>query len=429
MSGETRPNTERRRHPRSELVLAVRFWERESGRLVGSGHSVNVSPGGILVKCTGKCGVSDGAVVDVGLGVLPGDAEEAAVSFSGRVKRVTGSDPPLCGVEVVGDPPAFLRAPQLVGSHRTILAVKEEVLNIAAYDVNVLIRGETGTGKNVVAEAIHRHSRRAHAPFVRVNCPSIPPGLVESELFGHEKGAFTDARMARPGLFRLANEGTLLLDEVSVIPPDIQAKLLQAIEQKAFMPVGGSRVVNVGTRVMATTNEDLQAKMRERLFREDLYHRLNEAPIILPALRDRQSDILLLAEYFLRKYAVEFDKPYRPLDDAMSHVLMAHPWPGNVRELSNCLRYAVLTGTFRPPGENAPADVRPPSSSAPPAQASGSVVVPLRETRERAVAEAERAAIVSALQACRYNKARAASLLGVSYRTLLRKANRYRILD
>ena len=396
-------NTERLRHPRYELALPVRFWDRESGRLVASGHSVNVSSGDILVRCTGACEVSDGAVVDVGLGVLPGDGEEAAVSFPGRVERVTGSDPVLCCVAVVGDPPMFLRVPQLVGSHPAILAVKEEVLKVAPYEVNVLIRGETGTGKRLLAQAIH-------APFVRIHCLSIPSFILEIELFGHEKGAPTDARMARPGLLRLASEGTLLLPEVSALDLDVQAQLLQAIEEKAFTPVGGSKVVSVETRVIATTSEDLQAKMRQGLFRADLYHRLNEAPIHLPPLRDRQSDVVLLAEHFVRKYAAEYGKPYRPLGQEMMSGLLAYPWPGNVQELSYFLRYSLLKGTFRPPREGTRAEAALPPPVGP-------------------RVEVERAVIVSALEASGYNKVRAAKLLGIGYRTLLWKLNQFQIVD
>jgi DNA-binding NtrC family response regulator len=377
----------------------------------------------------GTCELSEGSIVAVSLGGVQQSGSDEAVSFSGRVVRVGGQQRNLVAVEVLGQQPPFLRAPELVGRHPSILAVKDELLKIAHYDINVLIQGETGTGKNVVAEAIHRHSRRADAPFVRVNCPSIPPGLVESELFGHEKGAFTDARTARPGLFRLASRGTLLLDEVSVVPPAVQAKLLQAIEQKAFMPVGGSELVEVGTRIIATTNENLQTRMEQGLFREDLFHRLNEAPIRLPALRDRQSDIALLAEYFLHKYAAEFGKPYQPPDQGTMEMLLVYPWPGNVRELSNCLRYGVVTGTFRPPVEMARAETKGAGASLAGAEDRDAPVAPLREAREHAVAEAERAAIINALKACRYNKSRAASRLGVSYRTLLRKISRYHIAD
>jgi DNA-binding NtrC family response regulator len=219
------------------------------------------------------------------------------------------------------------------------------------------------------------------------------------------------------------------------VQPAVQAKLLQAIEQKAFMPVGGSRLVEVGTRVIAATNEDLQAKMRAGLFREDLYHRLNEAPIRVPPLRERRSDIPVLVEYFLRRFANDSGKPCPDVDDATMARLLAYAWPGNVRELSNCLRYGVLTGTFRVPESGSEPAAASTAASAPlgagaepepdgPAEAQ---VTTLREARESAVEQAERMAIVRALAACHYNRSRAADALGISYRTLLRKISRYRI--
>lgn len=419
--------SERRKHHRSLIELPLQFYERGAAHSLTSARSVNISPGGLLAECVRIDGLSQGKLVDVHVGIPPDLSDETPEPFSCRVVRLERGDQSFCAVEVLGEPPSFLFAPELVGKHASVLEVKRELLNIADYDINVLIQGETGTGKNVLAELIHRYSRRSRFPFIRVNCPSIPASLVESELFGHEKGAFTDARTARPGLFRLANRGTLVLDEISAIPRSLQAKLLQAIEEKKFMPVGGSLAVEVQTRIISITNEDLRKMIRQRLFREDLYHRLNEAPIVLPALRDRKSDIPLLVDYFLRKFAAEFGKEYRPLDSTTLKLFQAYPWPGNVRELANCIQYGLLTGSLRPPAEGSFATPAVEAESRPPDDEGEPPGETMRQAREKAVERAERQAIIHALEASKYNKSRAAARLEVSYRTLLRKMKRYRI--
>jgi DNA-binding NtrC family response regulator len=290
----------------------------------------------------------------------------------------------------------------------------------------VLIQGETGTGKNVVARLLHRYSFRGECAFIRVNCPAIPPSLIESELFGHVKGAFTDARTSRPGLFRLADGGTLVLDEISAIPPELQAKLLQAIEEKRFIPVGGSSAVEVHTRIVSITNQDVREMMRSNEFRPDLYHRINEAPLYLPPLRDRPGDIPLLVEHFLCRFARQFGKEYEPVDAATMELLQSYPWPGNVRELSNCLKYGVLTGSFSPP-EKDDSWREPSAGETQPPPAPEGAVATLKEARERAVERAERATVLKALQAEEQNRTRAAKRLGISRRTLLRKIRQYDI--
>jgi len=418
---------ERRQHPRADIDLPVQLYSQSNGQLLASGRSVDLSPGGLLVECPKTDRLHPGDLVHVHVG-LPGDAEaDPSDRFAARVVRLAEAGATLCAVQVVGRTPPFLFAPELVGKHASIVRVKNELLKVADYDINVLIRGETGTGKNVLATLIHRYSRRSSFPCVRVNCPSIAPSLVESELFGHEKGAFTDARSARPGLFRLAGEGTILLDEISAIPPSIQAKLLQVIEEGRFIPVGGSSPVKTNARIVAITNEDVRALIGAGRFREDLYHRLNVASISLPALRERRSDIPLLVYYFLRRYAAEFGKPYAPLSDALMAQMQAYDWPGNVRELSNCIKYGVLTGEFRLPDTGLPEPFAARPATGEGARQPRTRGLTMKEVRERAVEEAERRAIMDALGANRYNKSRAARELGISYRTLLRKIHRYGI--
>ncbi len=428
MTEDNHEKAERRKFPRAEIELPVRFYERGKSRPLTQGRSVNIGPGGILASCLEIDVFSQGELLDVELRAPTETEPSKSARFRARVQRLHRGESTLCAVEVVGEPPPCLLAPDLVGRHPRMQEVKRRLLAIADRDLNVLIQGETGTGKNVLAELIHRYSSRASQTFVRVNCPSIPASLFESELFGHEKGAFTDARTARPGLFRLASEGTLLLDEISAVPPSTQAKLLQAIEQKRFMPVGSSQEVEVHTRIIAITNEDLRRLMREGDFRQDLYHRLNEAPIYLPPLRDRKRDIPLLVDYFLRRYCAEFGKQYEPLRSETMKLLQSYSWPGNVRELSNCIKYGVLTGSIQPPEEGAEVPSSPQTPAAEEsARPSEPVVESLREARERATERAERRAVVRALEATAYNKSEAADRLGVSYRTLLRKVRRYGI--
>ncbi len=418
-------HTEKRREPRADVELPVQIYEPGGTKMLAAGSTVNLSPGGMLAECFETDQLPPGAMVDIHVGLPSADGVEPEDCFPARVVRVQAGEQRTCAVEVIGRPPPFLFAPELVGKHPSIGRVKADVLKVADYDINVLIQGETGTGKNVLAELIHRYSRRAAYPCLRVNCPSIPPSLVESELFGHEKGAFTDARTSRPGLFRLADEGTIVLDEISSIPTSLQAKLLQAIEQKQFIPVGGSKPVKVKTRIISITNENLEAAIREGRFRADLYHRLNEAPVELPALRDRPSDIPLLVDYFLRRYAAEFGKEYRPAADDLLRRLASCQWPGNVRELSNCVKYGVLTGNFRLPEAGAPEPFTPGAAAGQePDDVRG---LTMKEARDRAVEHAERLAIVEALADNRHNRTRAAKALGVSYRTLLRKIQRYDI--
>ncbi len=230
----------------------------------------------------------------------------------------------------------------IVGSSKEMQAVFDTVMQVAGSRASVLITGESGTGKELIAAAIHEHSPRAQGPFVRLNCAALAETLLESELFGHERGAFTGAMQPREGRFELAHKGTLLLDEVSEVSPRIQAKLLRVLEEEEFERVGGNRTLQVDVRVIATSNRNLEAAMKEGSFREDLYYRLHVVPIELPPLRERSDDVALLATTFLERFARDNGKSVRKITPAALARLAAYRWPGNVRELSNLIQRAVV---------------------------------------------------------------------------------------
>lgn len=231
----------------------------------------------------------------------------------------------------------------IIGESAKMKSVFNVVERIAQSNVTVLVRGETGTGKELVAAAIHKRSKRCDEPFVKLNCAAITDTLIESELFGHEKGAFTDAKEARKGRFELADGGTLFLDEIGDISSSAQVKLLRVLQEREFERVGGSKTVKVNVRLVAATNRNLEAMVKEGIFREDLYYRLNVIPIDLPALRERGDDIILLVNFFLEKSIKNHKKRVLITDDAMK-ILCDYPWPGNVRELENTIERIVLMG-------------------------------------------------------------------------------------
>ncbi len=284
------------------------------------------------------------------------------------------------------------------------------VAQVADSNTTVLINGETGTGKELVARAIHRNSPRLKGPLVQVNCAAIPDTLIESELFGHERGAFTGAIHQRRGRFEEAHGGTIFLDEVGDLSAAAQAKLLRVLQEKQFQPLGSSRVVRVDVRIIAATNRNLDQDIASGRFRADLFYRLNVFPLYLPPLRERGSDILLLADHFVLKYTREMGKPLKKISPAVSDILLAYHWPGNVRELENCIERAILLA----PGETIEPVHLPPS-------------LPLRvkglERKEHgrlnAVVEAqERELITNALRETRGNQTRAAKLLGTTKRII-----------
>jgi DNA-binding NtrC family response regulator len=300
---------------------------------------------------------------------------------------------------------------------------------IAASDASVLVTGESGTGKEVMAKFLHSRSRRSSRAFISVNCAAIPEALLESELFGHEKGSFTGAVARRIGKFEEASGGTLLLDEISEMDARLQAKLLRAIQERQIDRVGGSKPVNVDLRIIATSNRDLDQAVREGSFREDLLFRLNVVNLKIPPLRERPSDIAALAEHFVAKYAKANGIPPRTLSDAARDDLLRAPWPGNVRELENTLHRAVLLSE----GDVIEADaIRMPDGTglrqaagglaAQAAQAADAVA---RSMVGRTVSDVERELILDTLDHCIGNRTHAASILGISIRTLRNKLNQY----
>jgi nitrogen regulation protein NR(I) len=256
------------------------------------------------------------------------------------IRRAVDSNRLMSEPVTLGEPGAARDA--IVGRSAAMQAIYKEVGRIAARPVNVLIRGETGTGKELIARAIYQHSDRANAPFVAINCAAIPETLLESELFGHERGAFTGATAQRIGRFEQANHGTIFLDEIGDITLGTQVKLLRVLQEKTLQRLGGQETIPVDVRVLAATHHDLEAAIRQKLFREDLYYRLNVVGISLPALRQRREDIPELVRYFLAKYGAELGNASPSIHAEAMEFLQSHSWPGNVRELENVIRKALL---------------------------------------------------------------------------------------
>ncbi|RMH38164.1 MAG: sigma-54-dependent Fis family transcriptional regulator [Deltaproteobacteria bacterium] len=307
----------------------------------------------------------------------------------------------------------------MAGTSPQMQTLFELVERAAATRASVLITGESGTGKELVARALHNRSPRRDQPFVAINCSAVPETLLESELFGHVRGAFTDAKESRAGLFVRANGGTLFLDEIGDMPLVTQPKLLRVLQERSVRPVGGDVEVPVDVRVVAATNRDLEAEVGRRAFREDLYYRLNVIHIHVPPLRERASDILLLAERFVRNAAAELGKEVTGISRAAAARLLAYPWPGNVRELQNCLERAVALTRYDevrvedlPPKVALPAAEMPPEPAAPTRE-----LVPLDEVERRYIAHV--------LAAVGGNKKAAARVLGLDRKTLYRKIERY----
>ena len=303
----------------------------------------------------------------------------------------------------------------IIGKSPQIRKVFEIIDSIADSKSSVLITGESGTGKELIARAIHYNSPRKNQPFVAVNCAVLPENLMESELFGHEKGAFTGAIKKTTGKFELAHQGTLLLDEISEIPPALQAKLLRVLQEREFERVGSGETIQVDVRIISTSNQNLPELIQEGKFREDLYFRLNVLPINIPPLRERKEDIIILAEYFLDKYKKENNRDIKGISEKVFQIFMEYHWPGNVRELENYIERAVVTskGELLTP-EDFPKELL----------FKADLITPQFEAG-MTIDEAEKALILKTLETCSGNKTKAAKTLGVSVRTLRNKLNEY----
>jgi two-component system response regulator AtoC len=315
--------------------------------------------------------------------------------------------------------PARVEYPALLDGGPQIRTIRTVIENIADTDATVLIRGESGVGKDLVARAIHLASARRDRPFVKVNCAAIPGELLESELFGHEKGAFTGAHRRKPGQFEYANNGTLYLDEIAELPLGLQAKLLHVLQDFRFTRVGGNGVIEVDARVIAATNRDLEQAMDRGEFREDLYYRLNVVEIRVPPLRERREEIPGLVTAFLARFNAQYGRQKQLAPETLAR-LMEHGWSGNVRELENAVRRMVVLTD----GEQVfAASLGRPRNGQAPAAAAPTVTVTegLRDIARRAAREAERKALVEVLERVHWNRAKASRILRVSYKTLLNK--------
>ena len=314
--------------------------------------------------------------------------------------------------------PVPMPEPPLFDGHPRMRAIRSIIESIADTDTTVLIRGESGVGKDLIARAVHFASARAKGPFVKVNCAAIPQELLESELFGHEKGAFTGAYRRKPGQFEFANRGTIYLDEIGELPLALQAKLLHVLQDFQFSRVGGHAPIDVDARVIAATNRSLEEAMAQGEFREDLYYRLNVVEIQVPPLRERREEIPTLVTYFLHKFNAQYGRQ-KTLSPETIALLTEHPWSGNVRELENIIRRMVVLADGERDFEAQVARVRPVRPAAvPPKQ---SVTESLREIARRGAREAERHALAEVLERVRWNRAEASRILKVSYKTLLNK--------
>lgn len=324
----------------------------------------------------------------------------------------------------------------IIGNSIPMREVYKTIGKVAPSDMTVLIQGESGTGKELIARAIHYNSRRLVKPFVAMNCAAIPKELLESELFGHEKGAFTGATERKPGKFEQANGGTVFLDEIGDMPLDLQAKILRVLQEREITRTGGSQNIAVDVRIVAATNQDLQQLVQQRLFREDLYYRLNVVPINLQPLRERREDILLLVDHFLQKTCAELDIPMKKIEQAALDRLSANSWPGNVRELENVIKRAVILSsdplltiddfpvlTSAGAGGGSGDDISLESLVDRKLRASFANVDKLDsgDLYNMVIEQVERPLIMFLLEKTRWNQVRAASILGINRNTLRKK--------
>jgi DNA-binding NtrC family response regulator len=315
--------------------------------------------------------------------------------------------------------------PEIISEDESIMSIEREIQKVAPTEATVLIQGESGTGKELFARAIHQLSARAKHPFVAVNCAAIPETLIENELFGHEKGAYTGADSRRMGKFELAHRGTLFLDEIGELPLQVQAKILRVLETKIFERIGSVQTQEADVRIVAATNRDLQQAVQRKRFREDLFFRLSVVPVTIPPLRERQGDLRLLALHFLKKFGREFKKENLVLSESAFKLVESYRWPGNVRELQNCMERAVIMCEG--------SEIFPEDLNLAFHQTQTAVEVPegfdlsgsLSEASLRAMVLVEKAKISRALRQTKWNKTKTADALNVGYKTLLSKIKEY----
>lgn len=291
---------------------------------------------------------------------------------------------------------------QVIGESPVMRKILSDVDNIAKSNASVFITGESGTGKEVIANAIHEHSFRCQNPFIKINCAAVPDTLVESEFFGHEKGAFTGAIQKKLGRFELAQGGTLLLDEVTEVPLNLQAKLLRVTQEREFERVGGTKTIKVDVRLISTSNRDMKDAIIKKAFREDLFYRLNVVPIHIPSLRERREDILPLAEYFLERFCLDNKKQKKEISTAAKQLLLAYQWPGNIRELANVIERAVVLDPSAKLTEKY-------------------IHIDVNETPKRLGTKGEERLILETLRKHQDNRKKAAEVLGISVRSLSNK--------
>ena len=308
----------------------------------------------------------------------------------------------------------------IIGRSKKMQDLFELVESVAASEANILIQGENGTGKELIANAIHYNSKRLKGPFIKINCAAIPKDLIESELFGYKKGAFTGAMADKEGLFEMAEGGSLLLDEIGEMPPYLQTKLLRVLQEREYRPIGSDRIVHVDFRLVCATNIDLDMALREGKLREDLYFRINTITLRVPPLRERTEDIPLLCDFFLDKFRQRYQKNVKTIAPAAYHLLIRNRWPGNVRELENAIERGVLVAKG---SEITVADL--PESIREESSPSAEFVIPPHRT----LAEIERMAILQTLQRTNWNKQEAAAILGLYRPTLYSKMKKHEIKD
>ncbi len=323
-------------------------------------------------------------------------------------------------------------APRIIGEDAKLRHVLQQLHRAAATDTTVLLEGESGTGKELFARALHALSPRADNPFVAINCAAIPDNLLETELFGYEKGAFTGAAARKPGRFEMAHRGTLFLDEIGELPLALQAKILRALEERRFERVGGTQSLHVDVRVVAATNRNLKQRVAERQFREDLYFRLSVFPIQIPPLRERSKDVVILARSFVDRFCRDLNKKPIALSAAALDELQAYPWPGNVRELQNCIERAVILcegDAIHPRHLNLSFRQQPAVQPAVSPWEQIDLTGTMGEAVRRVTTEVERRKLEQTLRDVAGNKVRAAETLQITYKTLLQKLKEYGLAE